>query len=186
MTYLRKYTREQLIALARERGIHPPESATDEELKRVERRLSAERGWICEPQPARHGVEEWAARHRALGHHPHPAPTSENPEQWECKCDLDAIWTAVWGILTIEQVRRKFAHLTAANRRAEEKAKKDARRRLRAKLWPTDPPVPAQRRELPSLQIAARYATGRKEGATQWRGYATRATRRPRWDTPSR
>jgi hypothetical protein len=53
MTYVRKYTKEQLIALARERGIYPPEDATDEELKVVERRLSAERGWIAEPPPAR-------------------------------------------------------------------------------------------------------------------------------------
>jgi hypothetical protein len=48
--------------------------------------MSAERGWIVEPQPARHRVEEWAAHHRSLGHHPHPAPTPENPERWECDC----------------------------------------------------------------------------------------------------
>jgi hypothetical protein len=51
-----------------------------------EAHMSAERGWIVEPQPARHRVEEWAAHHRSLGHHPHPAPTPENPERWECDC----------------------------------------------------------------------------------------------------
>jgi hypothetical protein len=51
MTYVRKYTKEQLIALGRERGLYPPEDATDEELKLVERRLSAERGWIADPPP---------------------------------------------------------------------------------------------------------------------------------------
>jgi hypothetical protein len=51
MTYERKYTKEQLIVLARERDIYPPENATDEELKVVERRLSAERGWLGEPPP---------------------------------------------------------------------------------------------------------------------------------------
>lgn len=52
MTYTPRYAKEQLIALARKRGIYPPEDATDEELKAVERRLSAERGWIGLPQPA--------------------------------------------------------------------------------------------------------------------------------------
>ena len=55
MTYVPKYTKEQLIALARKRGIYPPEDATDAELKVVERRLSAERGWIGLPQP----TTEW-------------------------------------------------------------------------------------------------------------------------------
>jgi hypothetical protein len=58
MTYVRKYSREQLIALARERGLYPSENATDEELRRVERRLNAERGWIAEPPPARLSDEE--------------------------------------------------------------------------------------------------------------------------------
>ena len=52
------------------------------------------------------------AHHRCLGHNPHPAPTIENPERWECKCDPEAVWTAVWRILTPEQVRQKFAHLS--------------------------------------------------------------------------
>ena len=60
---------------------------------------------------ARNSVEAWADRHRRDGHHPHPAPTTENPEQWECKCDPDANWTAVWRILTSDQIRQKFAHL---------------------------------------------------------------------------
>ena len=53
----------------------------------------------------RHGVEEWAAHHRGLGHHPHPAPTHENPERWDCGCGY------IWRILTVEQMRMKFAHL---------------------------------------------------------------------------
>jgi len=85
--------------------------------------MSAERGWIVEPQPARHGVEKWVAHHRGLGHHPHPAPTEENPERWECKCDPDAPWTAVWRILTPEQVRQKFAHLTRTRSDADSKDK---------------------------------------------------------------
>ena len=55
--------------------------------------------------------ERWIARHREQGHEPYAAPTEENPECWECRCDPDAAWTAVWRILTIEQIRRKFAHL---------------------------------------------------------------------------
>ena len=47
------------------------------------------------PTPTR-----WIAAHREMGHHPHPAPTKENPEQWECKCDPDAVWIAVWRIHT--------------------------------------------------------------------------------------
>ena len=53
----------------------------------------------------------WIDEHRELGHSPYPAPDSENPERWECKCDPDAIWTAVWRILTTKQVAQKFAHL---------------------------------------------------------------------------
>jgi hypothetical protein len=67
MTYVRKYTKEQLIALARERGSYLPEDATDEELKVVERRLSAERGWIAEPPPARLSDEDKRAALEALG-----------------------------------------------------------------------------------------------------------------------
>jgi hypothetical protein len=28
------------------------------------------------------------------------------------QCDPDAVWTAVWRILTLEQIRQKFAHLS--------------------------------------------------------------------------
>jgi hypothetical protein len=70
--------------------------------------MSAERGSIGEPQPARHGVEKWVAHDRDLGHHPHSAPTDENPERWECDCG------GVNRILTPEQIRQKFAHLGAA------------------------------------------------------------------------
>ena len=55
-----------------------------------------------------YGVEGWAARHRDMGHHPHPAPTTENPERWDCDCHY------IWRILTVEQIQRKFAHLGAA------------------------------------------------------------------------
>jgi len=78
--------------------------------------MSAERGWIGDPQPAaerrKHSVEVWAERHRLEGHHPYPAPTDENPERWECDCP-DTPWIAVWRILTPEQIRQKFAHLGA-------------------------------------------------------------------------
>ena len=60
--------------------------------------------------------ERWITAHREMGHHPHPAPTKENPEQWECKCDPDAVWTAIWRILTPKQVRQKFAHLAKTRR----------------------------------------------------------------------
>jgi hypothetical protein len=46
--------------------------------------------------------EEWVAHHRCQGHNPHPAPTNENPERWERKCDPEAVWTAVWRILRNE------------------------------------------------------------------------------------
>lgn len=59
------------------------------------------------------GAQRWAESHRGEGHHPYPAPTPENPERWECKCDADAVWTAVYRILTREQTRQKFAHLGA-------------------------------------------------------------------------
>ena len=66
--------------------------------------------------PMNHQRERWIAAHQGLGHHPHPAPTPENPEKWECKCDPDAVWTAVWRIHTREQVRQKFAHLAKTRR----------------------------------------------------------------------
>ena len=69
------------------------------------------------------GAQRWAESHRGEGHHPYPAPTPENPERWECKCDADAVWTAVYRILTREQTRQKFAHLGA-----RAKARKAGRR----------------------------------------------------------
>jgi hypothetical protein len=50
-------------------------------------------------------LEEWVEHHRLEGHHPHPAPTQENPERWDCGCGY------IWRILTVEQMRMKFAHL---------------------------------------------------------------------------
>jgi hypothetical protein len=86
--------------------------------------MSAERGWIGDPQPTaerrKHSVEMWAERHRLEGHHPHPAPSDENPERWECKCDPDAAWTSVWRILTAEQTREKFAKMFGDRARARE------------------------------------------------------------------
>ena len=58
-----------------------------------------------EPSPA---AKRWIAHHRDLGHHPHPAPTMENPERWDCDGCL-----GIWRILTPKQVRQKFAHLAA-------------------------------------------------------------------------
>ena len=79
--------------------------------------MSAERGWICgPPPPSPHNRESWVERHRREGHHPYPTPTSDNPERWECKCDPDAKWTAVWRILTAEQIGQRFSRgLTARN-----------------------------------------------------------------------
>jgi hypothetical protein len=31
-------------------------------------------------------LEEWVEHHRLEGHHPHPVPTHDNPEKWECDC----------------------------------------------------------------------------------------------------
>jgi len=71
--------------------------------------MSAEHGWIIESQPSKYSVEVWAQRHRDEGHHPHPAPTPENPERWDCDCG------GVNRILTVEQIAKKFHHLTAAD-----------------------------------------------------------------------
>ena len=48
--------------------------------------------------------EEWVAHHRCQGHNPHPAPTKENPERWDCDCG------GINRILTVEQIAKKFAH----------------------------------------------------------------------------
>lgn len=66
-------------------------------------------------------VEEWAENHRGMGHHPFPSPTEENPERWLCECNTDRGITAVWRILTHEQIARKYSHLgEAAHRRNSE------------------------------------------------------------------
>jgi len=119
--------------------------------------MSAERGWIVPPRPNPHSVEAWAERHRRDGHHPHPAPTAENPERGECKCDPDAAWTAVWRILTVEQIGRKFAHLKSAKKRTEEQDRRDAERHLREKLWATTRPVARPTNNAGTLEIAERY-----------------------------
>lgn len=58
-------------------------------------------------------VEEWAEKHRSMGHNPFPSPTEENPERWLCECSPDGGATSVWRILTPGQIRRKYAHLGA-------------------------------------------------------------------------
>jgi hypothetical protein len=165
MTHLQNYTREQLIALAHERGIYPPENATDEELTVVERRLSAERGWISEPQPKRDLRQEWIDRHRDLGHDPYAAPTGENPERWECKCDPDAVWTAVWRILTPDQVRQKFAHLSKRPTPAREAQRRELRAHIaeiRAEQEKRNAALhKIDHSHIPPLRIADRYAAGR-------------------------
>lgn len=45
-------------------------------------------------------AEIWIERHRLEGHQPYAAPTPENPDRWECKCDPDAAWVAVCRTLT--------------------------------------------------------------------------------------
>jgi len=93
-------------------------------------------------------VEEWAERHRRGGHHPHPAPTKEKPERWDCDCGY------LWRILTIERASQKFAHLKRGLQEAEQ-----ARRRA-AKLeqdlrTAVSPPL------RPPLHVEERYAAGR-------------------------
>ncbi len=116
--------------------------------------MSAERGWIVSPRADPYSVEAWAQRHRRDGHHPHPAPTAENPERWECKCDPDTPWTAVWRILTVEQIGRKFAHLRGS-REAAERARRRAAKLERDLRKAIRPPLG------PPLRLAERYAAGR-------------------------
>ena len=108
--------------------------------------------------------QEWVAHHRCQGHNPHPAPTIENPEPWECKCDLEAVWTAVWRILTPEQVRQKFAHLS----KRPTPAREAQRRELRAHIAEIQAEQEKRNAALhkidhshiPPLRIADRYAAG--------------------------
>lgn len=80
--------------------------------------MSAEQGWIADPPPPRaNTLQRWIERHRALGHYPYPAPNTANPEKWECKCDPDSNWTAVWRILTLEQIKHKFTCMYGGRKR---------------------------------------------------------------------
>jgi hypothetical protein len=81
---------------------------------------------------------EWVENHLLEGHHPRPAPTVANPERWDCECGY------IWRILTIEQLRQKFAHLKH-------------RPRLADPDFPSTPPSGP-----PPPQIADRYGSGRK------------------------
>jgi hypothetical protein len=58
-------------------------------------------------------LEGWVERHQLEGHYPHPAPTEENPERWDCECG------SIWRILTDDQLRMKFAHLKHRPRSAD-------------------------------------------------------------------
>jgi hypothetical protein len=100
-------------------------------------------GWIIEPQPQEHGVEVWAERHRLEGHHPHPAPTPENPDRWDCDCG------GVNRTLTREQTQMKFAHLGAAAK---------ARREGRSLPW--DDPAWQERIRQAKQQVAEYEARG--------------------------
>jgi hypothetical protein len=71
---------------------------------------------------------------------PTPPPSNENPERWECKCDPEAGWTAVWRILTPEQVRQKFAHLSTGRTPARDTQRRELRAHIaeiRAEQEPT-------------------------------------------------
>jgi hypothetical protein len=108
--------------------------------------MSAERGWIVPPRPNPHSVEAWAESHRQQGHHPRPAPTKENPEMWICDCPGTNL-VAVWRILTLEQIKRKYAHLS---RRGDRAADPEAQRHVAARRPATGP----------FLRIAPRYPPG--------------------------
>jgi len=56
-----------------------------------------------------------------------PRRPTENPERWECQCDPEAVWTAVWRILTPERVRRKFAHLSTRRTPARDAQRRELR-----------------------------------------------------------
>uniref|UniRef100_A0A0F5N2Q3 Uncharacterized protein n=1 Tax=Mycolicibacter arupensis TaxID=342002 RepID=A0A0F5N2Q3_9MYCO len=49
----------------------------------------------------------WIGRHRFRGHNPHPAPTRDSPERWDCDCG------EVWPGHTSGQTSRRYAHLRA-------------------------------------------------------------------------
>ena len=50
----------------------------------------------------------WIENHREMGHHPYPAPTTENPERWDCECGY------IWRILTEKQTRQKWYTMMGA------------------------------------------------------------------------
>ena len=91
------------------------------------------------------GVEVWAERHRLEGHHPHPAPTKENPERWDCDCG------GVNRILAGEQTRQKFAHLGAA-----------AKARREGRPLPWDDPAWQQRIRQARQRVAEHEAREKK------------------------
>jgi hypothetical protein len=128
--------------------------------------MSARKGWVFGPPPFNPNstAEAWAQRHRDEGHHPYPAPTKENPERWECKCDPDAKWTAVWRMLTVDQIRQKFAHLskrdTPARRANQEAAEYIKEIQAEQEQKNAALPIPSG----PPLRIADQYAAGRKHG----------------------
>ncbi|MEB3021472.1 hypothetical protein [[Mycobacterium] crassicus] len=49
----------------------------------------------------------WIGRHRFRGHDPHPAPTAEDPERWDCDCGEVRHGHARG------QISRRYAHLRA-------------------------------------------------------------------------
>jgi hypothetical protein len=97
---------------------------------------------------------------------PQPAPRADHrePEPWECKCDPEAVWTAVWRILTPEQVRQKFAHLS----KCPTPAREAQRRELRAHIAEIQAEQEKRNAALhkidhspiPPLRIADRFAGG--------------------------
>ena len=116
---------------------------------------------------------EWVAHHCCQGHDPHPAPTNENPERWECKCDPEAVWTAVWRILTPEQVWQKFAHLSKRPTPAHEAQRRERRAHI-AEIQADQETKNAELHRIhcsriPPLRIADRYA-GRISRTRRHRG----------------
>ena len=95
---------------------------------------------------------------------PQPAPPADQrePERWECKCDPEAVWTAVWRILTPEQVRQKFAHLSKRRTPAREAQRRELRAHI-AEIQAEQEKRNAALHKIdhspiPPLHIADRYA----------------------------
>ena len=72
------------------------------------------------------------------------APTPENPERWDCDCG------GLWRILTLEQVRQKFAHSKHGLRggRAGSSASGEAGARPAHSRSVSPAPAPAHRRSV--------------------------------------